>query len=133
MTSDLLKSYASTDLEGKVAGANPHGLVSLLIDGAIEKVVVARAHMQHGNIAAKGSSISWAISILDGLRSGLDFEKGGEIATNLDALYEYMERRLLLANVNNDERLLAEVGTLLETIKSGWDTIPAEFRKISGD
>jgi flagellar protein FliS len=67
------------------------------------------------------------MNIIQGLRSSLDKDKGGDIAENLDSLYEYMGRRLLEANVNNDIAILDEVYGLLAEIKQGWDGIPPEF------
>jgi len=58
----------------------------------------------------------------------LDKETGGEIAQNLDALYGYMQLRLLRANLHDDVEILSEVSTLLRTIKDGWDQIPDELR-----
>ena len=79
--------------------------------------------MINGDIAEKGAHISWAISIVSGLRVSLDAEQGGDIAKNLDSLYDYMERRLLEANIQNKVEYLDEVINLLLEIKSGWDGI----------
>ena len=62
-------------------------------------------------------------AIVAGLRGSLNFEAGGEIATNLDALYEYLERRLLQANLEADAGMLDEAATLLRQVKEGWDGI----------
>ena len=71
--------------------------------------------------AAKGSAISKAISIIDnGLRASLDKEAGGEIAANLDALYDYMSRRLLHANLKNDVTIIDEVHGLLADLRGAW-------------
>jgi len=72
----------------------------------------------------KGESISLAIAIIDGLKGSLDLEGGGEIATNLEALYDYMVHRLFHANINNDVQVLEEVRGLLRGIKEAWDSIP---------
>ncbi|MNT32306.1 Flagellar protein FliS [compost metagenome] len=53
----------------------------------------------------------------------LDHEVGGEISANLESLYEYMVRRLMLANLRSDAALLAEVDTLLESLASAWAQI----------
>ena len=79
--------------------------------------------MLRGEIACKGEQISKAISIVQGLQSSLDFEVGGELAKNLDDLYEHMQGQLLAANVNNESEKLDEVSDLLATIKNGWDGI----------
>jgi len=71
----------------------------------------------------KGAQIGSAISIMEGLKTSLDMEKGGEIARNLEDLYNYMERRLIEANSGNDTSLLDEVSDLLKQIKEAWDAI----------
>ena len=78
------------------------------MEGAIEKTNLAKGYMQRGDIALKASHISWAISIIDGLRMSLDIEADGEIAKNLDDLYDYLGRRLAEANQNNSVDMLKE-------------------------
>jgi flagellar protein FliS len=82
--------------------------------------------MQRRKIAEKGNFITSACSIVFGLRSSLDLEAGGELAANLDRLYDYMFRRLMDAHIQNDESALDEVVSLLHEIKNGWDAIPQE-------
>jgi flagellar protein FliS len=96
----------------------------MLFEGAMVAVASAQHHMQAGDIAAKGKAISHAISIIDnGLRASLDKKVGGEIALNLDALYEYMSNRLLTANLKNQPQTLDEIYQLLKGLKSAWDAI----------
>ncbi len=80
--------------------------------------------MNAGNIQEKGNAISKAIRIIDdGLKASLDKQVGGEIATNLDALYDYMSRRLLEANIKNDPAILEEVRGLLADLRDTWNQI----------
>jgi len=117
-------AYAKVGLETGVTAASPHKLIVMLFEGALVAVTTAQAQMKAGNIAAKGQSISKAIMIIDnGLRASLNKDAGGEIARNLDALYEYMSNRLLLANLNNQPDILAEVHKLLLDLKQAWDAI----------
>ena len=111
-----------------IESASPHRLIQMLMEGALDKLAIAKGHMNQGNIAAKGEHISWAIAIIDGLKTSLDKSAGGEIAENLDALYEYMQQRLLQANVDNSVEMLDEVIKLILSIKDGWDNIPEEFK-----
>lgn len=120
------QAYGSTAVYGGVESASPHRLVQMLMEGALQKMLTARLAMQQENIASKGENISWAISIIDGLRDGLDIEKGGDIAANLDDLYLYMGRRLLEANLHTDIARLDEVIGLLREIKSAWDAVPRQ-------
>lgn len=126
---NALKQYSKVGTNTQVAAANAHRLVQMLMEGALDKIAIAKGHMQRGNIAEKGRHISWAISIINGLSASLDMEKGGEISERLSALYEYMVIQLLAANVENQVEYLDEVAKLMLEIKAGWDGIPEEFRK----
>ncbi len=123
-----LQQYSQVSAQTGVAYATPHRLIQMLLDGVIDKIALARGHMQRGEVALKGSHIGWSISIIDGLRMSLDKEAGGDIAQNLDALYGYMQLRLLRANLENDAGILSEVSALLHTIKDAWNQIPEDLR-----
>lgn len=119
-----INAYTSVGMETGVVAADPHKLIVMLFDGAKTAVLNAHKHMQAGEIAAKGQAISKAIMIIDsGLRASLDKTAGGEIALNLDALYEYMSKRLLTANLDNNVQLLEEVSTLISELRDAWEAI----------
>jgi flagellar protein FliS len=122
-TRNVLQQYEKVGVQSGVENVSPHRLVQLLMEGAAARIATAMGHLQRGAIAEKGRSISLAISIIEGLRSSLDREKGGQIAENLDRLYDYMTRRLLEANLKNDRAMLDEVRNLLHEIKEGWDAV----------
>lgn len=122
---DLLQQYSRTAVESEIEGASPHRLVQMLMEGALEKIATAKGHMLRREHTAKGRQINWAVSIINGLRMSLNKEAGGELAGNLDALYDYMVRRLMKAHADNDPAGLDEVGGLIIEIKSGWDGVPA--------
>ena len=115
------KAYANIGLETGVIAASPHQLITMLFDGAMAAILKAKNHIQNNQIAEKGEAISKAIMIIDsGLRGGLNLDKGGNLAQNLDALYSYMVQRLMEANLRNDPALLKEVYGLLNDLKSAW-------------
>tara|TARA_R110002095_G_scaffold104458_8_gene91477 strand:- start:1174 stop:1569 length:396 start_codon:yes stop_codon:yes gene_type:complete len=118
-----LKQYQQTGVHSGVMDASPHRLIQMLLDGALGRILSAKGHIKRNDIAKKGEQIGRAISIIEGLRSSLDFEQGGEISKNLNALYEYINGILLQANIKSDETLLDEAGKLLSQIKMGWDAI----------
>ncbi|WP_338885265.1 flagellar export chaperone FliS [Xenorhabdus sp. TH1] len=120
--------YAQVDLESEIMNASPYQLIQILFNGALSALRRAIILMQQGNIPEKGLAISKAINIIDsGLKEGLDFEKGGEIAQNLFALYDYMGRRLLHANLRNDEKAITEVIDLLTEISDAWRQIGPHY------
>ena len=104
--------YASVGTQTGVSEASPHRLIQMLLDGALDKIARARGAMQRKEYEEKGNHITSTSSIILGLRSSLDLEAGGELAANLDSLYEYIFRRLMEAHAQNDEAALDEVSSL---------------------
>lgn len=114
-------AYAQVGIETSVVDANPHRLIAMLFEGARAATNLASAAMQRGDVLAKVRAIDKAISIIgQGLQASLDHQRGGEIAVQLNNLYDYMLRRLLLANANNDLTILAEVDALLVPLQDAW-------------
>lgn len=118
------QAYAQIGVESAVMSASPHQLIVLLFDGALSALVRARLFMQQGELAAKGEALSKAINIIDnGLKAGLDNDKGGELAENLSSLYDYMIRRLMQANLRNEVEAIEEIEGLLTNIADAWKQI----------
>ena len=128
--SSPMRKYAQISVQPGIEDASPHRIVQMLLIGALDRVAKAKGLIEQNNVPEKGKRISEAISIVNGLRSSLDMNAGGDVASNLEALYEYMEHRLLTANLNNDTSALDEVAGLLMKIKSGWDEIAEEAAKL---
>ena len=118
--------YRKVDVQSNVEAASPHKLIAMLLDGAIGKIYAARGLMEQKQIAAKGEHISWALAIVDGLKGALDLKAGGAVASNLDALYDYVMHRLVRANLENDPAALDEVLRFLSEIRAGWNGIAPE-------
>lgn len=127
MSGNALSQYRNVGERASVEQASPHRVVQMLMEGALNRIAAGVGYMNRGDVARKGESVGRAISIIEGLRSSLDMEAGGEVAANLDRLYEYMTHRLLEANRDNDPGPLTEVHGLLSEIKQGWDGIPGSL------
>lgn len=124
-------SYRSLDVQTMVDGADPHRLVEMLYDGAVVMVGKARHALARNDIVAKGESTSRAIRIIDeGLKAALD-ARAGDVARNLDALYDYMSRTLVNANMKNDDALYGEVEKLLGDLRGAWRDIGPKVRNAA--
>lgn len=123
-----MKQYQQVSVHSGIMDASPHRLVQMLMEGALEKIALAKGNMTNNEIANKGENISKAIAIIGGLQSSLNKDAGGEIAENLNSLYDYMSHRLVIANLRNDESILDEIAGLMVEIKMGWDGIPDTFK-----
>lgn len=124
--------YGKVAAESEAAYASPHRLVQMLMEGAIDKVATAKGCIERGDLEGKSRQLTWAMSIVNGLRSSLDMDAGGAIAVNLDDLYGYMTRRMIDASVENDSAALSEVVDLMLEIKGAWDAMPENVRHTGG-
>lgn len=117
-------AYARVGVESGVMSASPHRLICMLFEGAQSSIRAARLHMQYGEVVEKGKAISRAVDIVnEGLRAALDHERGGDLAGNLELIYDYVVRQLLEANLRNDMGCLDRADSLLEEISSAWREI----------
>ncbi|MEK7708458.1 MAG: flagellar export chaperone FliS [Pseudomonadota bacterium] len=121
---NAVSAYQRIGVETGVESADPHKLILMLFEGAQEALAKARMHMQHNEIAEKGQMISKAIMIIDhGLKASLDMNAGGDLAIKLQALYDYMTHRLLVANIQNNTEIVNEVNMLLSELHGAWKEI----------
>ena len=117
-------AYQRINVETSMHTIDQHQLVSLLYEGVLSSIAAARGALARGDVLTKCNSVSKAVRIIEeGLMTALDREAGGELAQNLEALYDYSLRRLILANAHNDDAMLAEVAHLFEPIAQGWNQI----------
>ena len=126
-----MNQYKQVGTRVHADSADPHQLIVMLFDGALERIAIAKGAMARNEIEVKGQKIGRAIAIIDGLKASLDKEKGGEIAENLNDLYSYMQRRLFEANAGNNQEVLDEVTDLLREIRQAWVEIPVEHRALN--
>ena len=120
-----IASYGDVKVTTGVATANNVQLIQMLFDGLLESLATAKGHIQNGAIVDKGKSIARASRIVLGLQGALDFERGGDLANNLNELYGYVTRRLLHVNAHNDLVALDEIQGLMREIRDAWEGVPA--------
>jgi flagellar protein FliS len=119
-----IAAYGDVKVTTGVASANGVQLIQMWFDGLLESLAATKGHIQNGAIAEKGKSIARASRIVIGLQGALDFERGGDLATNLNELYGYVTRRLLHVNARNDLDALEEIFGLMNEIRSAWEGVP---------
>ncbi|MGL6258080.1 flagellar export chaperone FliS [Vibrio sp. WXL103] len=126
-----LQAYKKVSVDSQLSAASPHKVVQMLMAGAIERLIQGKAAMMQGNIAMKGERLGKALDIVISLRSCLSMEDGGDIARNLDQLYEFMISQISSANIANDPQPLDDVVEILREIKSAWDQIPHQYHNLT--
>ena len=116
-------AYRSTAVETRVHEADPHALIALMLEGAIQRLRTAEACIAAGDVGRKAKAASEAGAIVDSLSGCLDLQQGGDIAARLEALYDYASRRIVTANATNDPQGFAEVAMLLDEVYGAWKQI----------
>jgi flagellar protein FliS len=133
-TASRTAAYRNASVDTLVHNATPHQLICMLFDGFLQSVRAAQGAMERAEVATKGQQLGQAVRILEeGLKGSLDMQKGGEVALNLRALYDYCVRRLTDANVKNDVAALAEVSRLIEPVADGWRQMGAATSATSAN
>ncbi|PXW87301.1 flagellar protein FliS [Nitrosomonas sp. Nm84] len=121
---NAISAYQRIGVETSIESADPHKLILMLFEGAQEALAKARMHMHHNEVAEKGQMLSKAIMIIDhGLKASLDMNAGGDLAIKLQALYDYMTHRLVVANIQNNLEIVDEVNKLLAELHDAWKNI----------
>ena len=126
---NALSQYKSVDVGAGLQTASPHQLICMLFDGALEALAKAQGAIERNDFGQRSTQINKATGIVLELKSSLNADQGGELASNLEALYTYMTAKLLEANRTNSAALVQEVSGLLHELSEGWSTIPPEYRK----
>ena len=127
----VINQYKTIELKTRIDTASPHELIELLLQGARSHIATAQGNIQRNQIKEKGEHIGKALSIVEGLKSSLNQENGGEIAINLLKLYDYIQILLLKANLRNDENLLVESNVLLAEVHQAWQSINSSSEQSS--
>lgn len=128
MNKRYVNQYASVHTESIIEESTPHALIQMFMAGFLMQVNAAKGAITRGSFEDKSTHISRAISIVGGLIDGIDMERGGSIAENLNHLYEYINAKLFQASAENSIEMLDEVSELMRCVKEAWDAIPKAYR-----
>jgi flagellar protein FliS len=127
-----MREYQQMNTRFAVESASPHRLIQLMMERVLTKIAIARGYMERGAVSEKGKHIGDAIGVISGLRASLNHKADARMCGNFDALYDYMSRRLLEANLRDDTKILDEVAGLLRELKEAWDAIADRVGDSSG-
>lgn len=104
----------------EIVTSEPKRLVAMCYTAAIMNFKIAKAKYIEKEYEAKATALQKAIDIVTELMASLDFERGGQIAANLNALYGYVIRRAAQADSERDMNGFDEVIHILEELSEAW-------------
>ena len=117
-----IQSYRKTN----IITSDPVRLITICYEGAIDSLKRAKQKISEKNYEEKGKAIIKAQDIIEELICALDFEKGNEIANNLDLLYRYMLNRIVQGDLNKDVGPIDEVIGILSELLSAWQEVASK-------
>ena len=117
---NAMSAYTQTKTHSGIESASPAQLITMLLDGALERIAQAHGHMERGEVGKQGELIGKVIDIVASLDSYLDHDTGADVSATLESLYDYMVRQLYQANLRSDVSVLQEVASLLTEVRAGW-------------
>ena len=129
---NALKAYGAVGAHSQIAGADGHRLVQLMYANLLERLAAIKGHLQRNEIARKCEQVDKVTQIITELVDSLDLERGGEVAANLQRVYEYCLVRLVKAHADNDEAGFEEIAAHIRKLKGAWDAIGPVARAAGG-
>lgn len=124
-----LNAYHQVGVKDQVASAEPHKIIQMLMQGAIDRLAQARGCIERKEYQAKGAHLARAVGIVNALRDSLKPVPGAEeLTTNLNDLYVFILEQINKASVTNEAQPLIDSADIMQTIKEGWDAIPQAAR-----
>ena len=104
----------------QILSSKPEKLILLLYDGAIKFIHLGQKALEEQRLEESHNNLIRAQNILVELMGSLNFDKGGEIASNLFRIYEFMHYTLVQANIKKDPATLARVSEQLKRLRESW-------------
>ncbi|MEM7613364.1 MAG: flagellar export chaperone FliS [Pseudomonadota bacterium] len=117
------REYRNAKAEHVIDTADGYTLVQSLMTRLIARVAMAKHCIKNDDVPAKGEHLAGAVEIVNVLQVAVDDTHNADLAGNLVALYDYMARQLVTANLKNDVTILDEVEGLVRELKQAWDAV----------
>lgn len=119
-----MKAYSNaynTYKNNSVNYASKEQLLLMLLDGAVKYAKIGRQAIIDNDIQRKHDNIMRTQDIFYELMISLDRNAGGEWGDNLYAVYEFINQRLMEANMKKDVKIMDEIIPLIEEVRDLWN------------
>ena len=124
-----LKAYKKVNIESNILGAEPHQIITMMFDGALQSIAIAKGAIERKDLELKSQSMTKFINIITALRTSLDFNAEPEISKQFDDLYSYCLERMNDISVSLDVSGISEVTELLSPLRDVWSEMPEDAKK----
>lgn len=115
--------YQSVDIASRIEGATPYRLVQVMYEELLKALDAMAFATARGDYVKRGDRQAKVLAILTGLETSLDFDKGGQIAADLVAIYREARRLVIAGGREGDAKPIAQAREMLQEISNAWDSI----------
>jgi len=115
--------YQSVEISSRIEGATPHQLVQIMYEELLKALDAMAFATSRGDYVQRGERQAKALAILIGLETSLDFDKGGQIAVDLVAIYREARRQIIAGGREGDARPIIQAREMIQEISAAWDAI----------
>ena len=124
-----LKAYKQVNLHSSLLESNPHQVILMMFDGALQAISVAKGAIERKNFELKSESITKATNILDALRGSLDFEREPKVSENFDVLYTYCIESLNKVSLDLNTSAIDEIVEMLKPLRDAWSEMSEKSKR----
>ncbi|RUM49583.1 MAG: flagellar export chaperone FliS [Marinomonas sp.] len=118
-----IQAYKKDSLKADLASADPHRVIQLLMQGALERLALSKGYIERRDMEAKSETLTRVVEIINALRDSLDRDANPDLVDNLEALYLFMIEQIHEASAELDTHKIDIVMKLMLEIKGAWDQI----------
>jgi flagellar protein FliS len=115
--------YQSVDISSRIEGATPHQLVQIMYEELLKALDAMAFATSRGDYVQRGERQSRVLAILTGLETSLDFDKGGQIAVDLVAIYREARRLVIAGGREGNAQLVIQAREMIAEISTAWEAI----------
>jgi flagellar protein FliS len=124
-----LKAYKAVNIDSNILGADPHQLIVMMFNGALQSIAIAKGAIERKDLELKSQSVTKFINILTALRTSLDFDAEPVISKHFDDLYIYCIARMNEISLSLDVSGISEVTELLSPLRDAWSEMTEEAKQ----
>lgn len=124
-----LQAYKKVNIESSILSADPHQVIVMMYDGALESMSKAKGAIERNELGLKSEMLTKAVNILSALQNALDKDTQPEISENFEVLYNFCISRLNDVNIDLDISGIEEVYGYIKPLRDAWKAIPEESKQ----
>jgi len=128
-----LKAYKKVDIESTIMSSEPHQIILMMFDGALQSLAIAKGAIERKDYELKSQTVSKFINIVSALRNSLDFDSEPVVSKRFDDLYTYCIDVINDVSLSMDAARVDEIIDLIKPLRNAWFEMPEASKQEGHD